>query len=92
MEDENIIVIQSDDGDELRLEVMDIIYHEDSNYVCGMSADDMDSDEVIIMRLNPINDEEDELLPIESEEELETVFSLFKERNRDLFEFSDEDE
>ena len=90
MEDENIIVIQSDDGDELRLEVLDIIYNDDSNYVCGISADDEDSDEVIIMRLNPISDEEDELLPIESQEELDGIFELFKERNKDLFEF-DED-
>lgn len=88
-EDENIIIIQSDDGDELRLEVLDIIYNDDSNYVVGISADDEESDEVVIMRLNPINDEEDELLPIESQEELDRIFEMFKERNKEFFEFDE---
>ena len=83
----NIIEIQSDDGEELRLEVLDIIYNDDSNYVCAISADDEESDEVVIMRLNPINDDEDELLPVEAQEELERIFELFKERNSELFEF-----
>ena len=86
----NIIEIQSDDGEELRLEVLDIIYNDDSNYVCAISADDEESDEVVIMRLNPINDDEDELLPVESQDELERIFELFKERNSELFEFDQE--
>ena len=90
MEDENIIVLQSDDGEELRLEVLDIIYHDDSNYVVGISADDEESEEVMIMRLSPLNDEEDMLEPIESREELDTVFELFKERNAEEFGFEEE--
>ena len=90
MEDENIIVLQSDDGEELRLEVLDIIYHDDSNYVVGISADDEESEEVMIMRLNPLNDEEDILEPIESQEELDTVFELFKSRNNEEFDFGQE--
>lgn len=89
-ENDNIIIIQSDDGDELRLEVLDIIYNDDSNYVVGISADDEESDEVVIMRLNPINDEEDELLPIESQDELDHIFEMFKERNKEFFEFDDQ--
>jgi hypothetical protein len=42
---------------------------------------------VEILRVEDLNEEEDAYLPVDSEEVLNAVFELFKEKNKDDFDF-----
>ena len=43
--------------------------------------------QVVILQLKEIDDETEEYVGVENEFVLETVFALFKERNKDFFTF-----
>ncbi len=55
-----------------------------------MSVDDVE-DDVLILQVGDSNEEENKTnyLPIEDEELLTIVFDLFRERNKDRFNFAD---
>lgn len=93
-ERENVVVLVDEDGVETAFEVLDIIEDGDNRYAAMLAADepaeDTDEDMVWIMRIVAANEEEDTLEPIEDQAELEHVFSIFKTRMEDDFDFEEE--
>lgn len=57
-----------------------------SKYVVLLPIGDSDG-QVVILQLKEIDDETEEYVGVENEFVLETVFALFKERNKDFFTF-----
>lgn len=55
-------------------------------YVVLLPIGDSDG-QVVILQLKEIDDETEEYVGVENEFVLETVFALFKERNKDFFTF-----
>lgn len=51
-----------------------------------LPLDDSDG-QVVILQLEDVDDETESYIGVENEFVLETVFSLFKERNKDFYEF-----
>ncbi|MBR5218543.1 MAG: DUF1292 domain-containing protein [Clostridia bacterium] len=92
-ERENIIVLFDDEGNELHLEVLDIIEEDDNRYAVGVDVNqDEEEDTVLIMRIIEAGEDEDILEPIDDEKELQHIFDVFKERMQDQFEFVEEEE
>ena len=92
-ERENIVVLFDDEGNELHLEVLDIIEDKDNRYAVGVDANlDEEQDTVLIMRIIEAGEDEDILEPIDDEKELQHIFDVFKERMQDQFEFVEEEE
>ena len=91
-ERENIVVLFDDEGNELHLEVLDIIEEQDNRYAVGVDVNqDEEEDTVLIMRIIEAGEDEDILEPIEDENELQRIFEIFKERMQDQFEFVEDD-
>lgn len=92
-ERENIVDLIDDEGEKFRFEILDIFEYNDSEYAVGLEADrheeDSEEDTVLIMRIVHANEEEDILEPVNDVDELNAVFSLFKEHMQDEFEFED---
>ena len=86
MERENIIVLNDDEGNEIEFEFLDIIPYRGKEYVVLLPTSD-EADEVVILQLEEVDDETESYIGVENEFVLETVFSLFKERNKDFYEF-----
>ena len=78
MDEDNIITLNDENGNEVEFEFLDLIPYRQNEYVVLLPIGDSDG-QVVILQLKEIDDE--------NEFVLETVFALFKERNKDFFTF-----
>lgn len=81
-ENNNIICLTDDDGTREIYMLLDIVEYDGCEYAV-LYPEEGEEGVVEIMRLEDLNDEEDAYIPVGSEEILNTVFELFKERNND---------
>ncbi len=91
MEDlDNIIVLNDEDGNPVEFEFVDLIKHGGHEYVILLPIEDEDSDEVVILKIKPSDNEEEETyVSVDDEEELSTIFEIFKEKFKDEFTFDE---
>ena len=82
----NIITLNDENGNEVEFEFLDLIPYRQNEYVVLLPIGDSDG-QVVILQLKEIDDETEEYVGVENEFVLETVFALFKERNKDFFTF-----
>ena len=90
---DNIIVLNDEDGNEVEFEFLDLIEYEGESYVVLLPNDDdeEDSGEVLILKLEDTDSEEEEsYVSVDDEEVLNKVFEIFKEKFKDEFNFIDE--
>ena len=85
--DEEIAVIELEDEDGVKteFELLDIIEYRGKEYIAVLPPDDDST--VIIMEIEPIDEENERYLPVKDEKLVQTIYERFKERNRDLFHF-----
>ena len=86
MDEDNIITLNDENGNEVEFEFLDLIPYRQNEYVVLLPIGDSDG-QVVILQLKEIDDETEEYVGVENEFVLETVFALFKERNKDFFTF-----
>jgi len=94
MEEEldNIVVLNDEEGNEVEFEFLDLIEYEGEEYVVLLpSEDDDDAGEVLILKLEDTESEDEEsYVSVEDEEILNNVFQIFKEKFKDEFNFVEE--
>ena len=92
-EESNIIVLNDENGDEIRFEFLDLIEFDGDEYVVLLPVieeGEEDSGEVVILKLEEMDSEEEEsYVSVDDEEVLNTVFQMFKEKFKDEFNFED---
>ena len=90
---DNIIILNDEEGKEVKFEFLDLIEYENEEYVILLPADEEeDSDEVVILKVEDTDSEEEEsYVSVDDEEVLNKVFEIFKEKFKDEFDFVDED-
>ncbi len=95
MED-NIIVLNDENGEEVPFEFLDLIELEGEEYVVLLPAEEDDSEEageVVILKVEDTDSEEEEsYVSVDDEETLNKVFEIFKDKFKDEFNFVDEEE
>lgn len=91
---ENIIILNDEDGNEVRFEFLDLIDYENEEYVVLLPTDEDDNDEVVILKVEDVegNPEMETYVSVDDEDTLNTVFEIFKEKFKDEFNFIDEEE
>lgn len=89
---DNIVILNDENGEEVRFEFLDLIELDGEEYVVFLPADDETSDEVVILKVEDTDsDDEESYVSVEDEDILNTVFNMFKEKFKDEFDFVDED-
>ena len=90
---DNIVVLNDEEGKEVKFEFLDLIEYEDEEYVILLPIEeDEDSEEVVILKVEDTDsDEEESYVSVDDEEVLNTVFEIFKEKFKDEFNFIDEE-
>ena len=91
MENEYII-LTDENGEQQEYEVLDLIEYENNEYVVLLPYNDFEQecdDEVLILEIEEGDDEIDEYLSVDDEVLLNILFEIFKERNKDIFDFHD---
>ena len=87
----NIIVLHDENGDEVQFEFLDLIEYDSEEYVVLLPlAEEDDSGEVVILKVEPTeNPEEESYVSVSDDDVLMTVFEIFKEKFKDEFTFED---
>lgn len=74
MEDEGaLITLADEEGNEVEFEFLDVVEYEGEEYIVLIENDE-EADEVVILKINPIDDETEEYASIDDEELLEKLF------------------
>lgn len=84
---DNIIVLTDDEGNDVEFEWLDTVEVNDKTYVVVLPTEE-DSEEVVILKIES-EEEEDTFVGLEDEEEINMVFEVFKEKNKENFDFED---
>lgn len=93
---DNIIVLNDEQGNEVKFEFLDLVELEEEEYVVLLPVSEEgeeDEGEVVILKLEDTDEdsEEESYVGVEDEEILNKVFAIFKEKYKDEFNFVDED-
>lgn len=91
---DNIVILNDEDGNEVKFEFLDLVDYENEQYVVllPMAEDDEEDDgEVVILKLEDTDDDSDEesYVSVDDEEVLMKVFEIFKDKFKDEFDFVD---
>lgn len=87
-EEEGVLLLTDENGDEIAFEYLDCIEYEGKEYLVLMPMEE-DSGEVVILEVEPVDEENENYLAIEDEALLNTIFEIFKEKFKDQLEFED---
>lgn len=80
MENEGaLITLTDDEGNEIEFEFLDVVEYDGEEYIVLIENDE-DADEVVILKINALDEETEEYVSIEDEEVLQTVFDMFKKK------------
>ena len=87
-EELNIITLTDENGVDTEFEYLDVIEYQGSEYLILMPVED-ESGEIVILLIEPVDEETENYLVVEDEATLEAVFQLFKERYKDILTFEE---
>ena len=91
--DDNTIILNDEEGKEVRFEFLDLIELDNEQYVVLLPAEDKHGEEpgeVVILQVEDTeNENEESYVSVEDEETLNKVFEMFKEKFKDEFDFVD---
>ena len=85
---ENILVLNDADGNEVEFEYLASVDYEGNEYIVLLPTDENDS-EVVILQVEPINEEEESYISVADEDVLYAVYEIFKDKFKEYFTFSD---
>ena len=87
---DDLVYLTDEDGNEVAFEYLDTIEYEGNLYAVLIAADE-EEDEVQILQLEGDPEEEDEVgsFLVEDEAVAQAVFDIFRERNKDIYNFAD---
>ena len=87
-EESSIISLTDENGEEMDFEYLDCIEYEGKEYLVLSPAEE-DACEIIILEIEPVDEENENYIAIESEETLTAVYEIFKEKYKDVLTFGD---
>ena len=94
----NIIELNDENGNVVQFEFLDLIDYESEEYVVLLpvleEGEDEDDGEVVILKVDD-SDEDNETesyISVDDEDTLTAVFEIFKDKFKDEFNFTDEEE
>jgi uncharacterized protein YrzB (UPF0473 family) len=85
-EEESVLTLTDENGVETNFEYLDCIEYEGIEYLVLMPED---TNEIVILEVQPVDEENENYVAVESEDILDAVYGIFKERYKDVLEFED---
>lgn len=84
------VILTDEDGNEVEFDFLDNIEYEGEHYIVMLPVAENEDEGVVIMKVEEGETEEDDaLLTVTDEVILDSVYEIFKERNKDFFDFED---
>ena len=87
-EETSILTLTDENGEDMDFEYLDCIEYQGKEYLFLMPAEE-ESSEIVILEIEPVDEENENYLAVEDENILNAVYDLFKERYKDVLTFED---
>lgn len=88
-EQSNILTLTDENGVETDFEYLDCVEYQGKEYLVLMPADEL-ATEIIILEVEPVDEENENYLSVSDEKLLNEVYAIFKERYKDILTFEEE--
>ena len=85
-EETSILTLTDENGQDTNFEYLDCIAYQDKEYLVLMPEGE---DEIVIMEIEPVDEENENYLAVEDEDVLDAVYGIFKEKFKDILTFED---
>ena len=85
-EEVSTLTLTDENGVDTTFEYLDCIEYEGKEYLILMPMED-ESEEIVILEVEPVDEELENYLAVEDEATLNAVFAIFKEKFQDVFTF-----
>ena len=85
-EEASILTLTDENGQDVDFEYLDCIDYQGKEYLVLMPVDE---DEIVIMEVEPVDEENENYLAVEDEAVLDAVYDIFKEKFKDILTFED---
>ena len=87
-EEVSILTLTDENGNDAEFEYMDCIEYEGKEYLVLIPVED-ESGEIVILEIEPVDEETENYLSVEDEAVLNAVFGIFKEKYQDVLNFGE---
>ena len=87
-EESNIIVLTDENGADIEFEYMDCIEYQGKEYLALLPTEE-GSNEIVILEIEPVDEENENYIAVEDEAVLEAVYAIFKDHYKDILTFED---
>ena len=87
-EESSLITLTDENGVDTEFEYLDCIEYEGKEYLCLIPADE-ESNEIVILEVQPVDEENENYISVEDESILAAVYEIFKDRFKDVRTFED---
>ncbi|MBO5323890.1 MAG: DUF1292 domain-containing protein [Oscillospiraceae bacterium] len=87
-EESSIMTLTDENGVDVDFEYLDCIDYEGKEYLVLMPADEL-STEIVILEVEPVDEENENYLSVQDENVLNAVYGIFKEKYKDVLTFED---
>lgn len=87
-EEVSILTLTDENGNDVDFEYLDSVDYQGKEYLVLMPAEE-DSTEVVILEVEPVDEELENYLSVGDEAVLNAVYDIFKERYKDVLVFED---
>ena len=87
-EEVSILTLTDENGVDVEFEYLDCIEYEGKEYLVLMPIEE-DADEIVILEVEPVDEEMENYLSVGDEAVLNAVYDIFKERYKDVLVFED---
>ena len=87
-EEASLITLTDDNGVETTFEYLDCIEYQGKEYLVMLPAEE-DSGEIVILEIEPVDEENENYLAVEDEAILNAVYNIFKDRYQNVLNFAD---
>ena len=88
MDENSILTLTDENGNEIKFEYLDVIEYGGKEYIYLLPAES-ESAEIVIMEIEPVDEDNENYLPIEDEKTLLKAYDLFKKKYKDVLAFED---
>ena len=85
-EESSILTLTDEHGEDVNFEYLDCIEYNGVEYLVLMPED---SNEIVILEVQPVDEENENYVAVENEDILDAVYEIFKQRYKDVLEFED---
>ena len=88
-EEVSVLTLTDENGEETEFEYLDCIEYNGVEYLVLIPLAE-DADELVILKIEPVDEETENYVAVEDEDTLDAVYEIFKARYKDILTFADE--